>query len=98
MAAPNVVIGTISGTVGAGTGADYGANQLDGKALYQFTIPDWQSGAKLVSVDGTPLNTAINSADDLYGTFTSGQTRVIVIDPDGTSTNNVTYTVTAPRF
>ena len=96
---PDVKLGVMGGNIGSGselfTSGDY-----TGKAFYQFTIPDWQSGCKLVSVDGTPIGTNITAADDLIGTFTSGQTRTIVIDPDGTgsTSNYVTYTVTAPTF
>ena len=98
---PNVVIGQVDGKIGSGS-TEYDANQLDTKALYQFTVPGWTSNTVLVTVDGVaPVTPAIASANDLWIGFKSGQTRTIVIDPDstnGVTTDYVTYTVTAPNF
>ena len=96
--APNVTLGVMGGNIGSGSEL-FASGDYTGKAFYQFTIPDYQTGCMLVSVDGTSINSTINSANDLIGTFTSGQTRTIVIDPDGAgSASSVTYVVTAPIF
>ena len=93
--APDVTLGVMGGNIGADSEL-FGAADYTGKAFYQFTIPGYVAGnTTLKSVDGTPIGSAINSADDLIGTFTSGQTRTIVITVNNVDT---TYVVTAPSF
>ena len=93
--APNVTLGVMGGNIGTGSEL-FGAANYTGKAFYQFTVPGYVAGnTTLKSVDGTSLNSTINSADDLIGTFASGQTRTIVITISG---EDHTFTVTAPNF
>ena len=99
LSAPNVVIGTVDGTIGQGT-EQFSANDLDGEALYQFDI-----GSAFVSGNTSLLKrngtwSALATSDDLWIGMEPGETRVISISNDGNTSNGAEYTVTvtAPNF
>ena len=104
--APDIKIGTVSGTIGSGSTL-FGAGDLNGQALYQFTVPGFVSGkttlhkAQRGAASPTTVNSAIATADDLYVRFSSGDTVKLTIDFDGnvsTTEDQKTFTVTAPTF
>ena len=94
--APNVVIGTHTGTIGSGT-LLFNANTCDGQALYQFdfsALPGWSTGTSSVDIDSTGLpGTTMTGPTDLIGLYEAVESHTIEVDIDGDSTVDYTFRI-----
>ena len=96
--APNVAVGTITGSIGSG-GTLYADGQLNGRALYQFDLSDIFVPSQTYLIKTGVTTSVIADATDLYIALTSGESRTVSISTNGADTTpEVTFTITAPRF
>ena len=102
LGAPDVVVGTHSGTIGAGTTLEFGAGQADGYALYQLDfsgVTGYNVATSNIRIDPSSVIGKLTNASDLVGRFHAGDSVTITVDINGdgfAGVDDVQFTLNAP--